>query len=105
MFYGIAWSAIIHGPESLFVISDVQHAIPRIMALAAIRAGDEAADVHALVIEVFPDSEGRATTARDQEKAIAGWRQGFQSKKLCAHGQSNARARERNPHGIAVSFC
>jgi hypothetical protein len=45
------------------MISDVKDAVARVVALAAIGAGDEAADVHALVVEVLADRESGAATA------------------------------------------
>ena len=51
----------------------MKQAAARIVALATIRAGDEAADVHASAVEIFRNSKCRATTARDQEHAIPGW--------------------------------
>ena len=48
-----------------------QEAIARVVALAAVGAGNEAAQVHASAIKVLGDGKGCATTARDEEHAEA----------------------------------
>ena len=62
---------MVHCPETLLVIPDLERAIARVVALAAIGAGDEAADVHAFVVEIVRDGESRTATARDEKESIA----------------------------------
>ena len=61
---------MVHCPETLLVIPDLEYAVARVMPLAAIGARDEAADVHAFVIEIVGDSESRTATARDEKEAV-----------------------------------
>ena len=56
-----------HFPEVLFLIIEMQQPVPRIVALAAVGAGNEAADVHPLAIVVFGDGKGAPTTAGYEE--------------------------------------
>jgi hypothetical protein len=62
-------SASANLPEAFVLIVEMQSAISRIVALAAVGAGNETADVHSLPIEIFGNCKGRATTAGDQEHA------------------------------------
>ena len=43
------------------------------MTLAAIRTGNEAADMRALAVEVLGNGKSRAATAWDEEHAVPGW--------------------------------
>jgi hypothetical protein len=61
--------AIINGPKALLMITEVKQAIARIVPLAALGAGNEAAQVHSLAIIVLGNSEAQAATAGDQEHA------------------------------------
>ena len=54
-------------------IAEAQHAIFRIVTLAAIGTGDEAANVRAPTIEVLSDGKCSATTAWDEEHAVPVW--------------------------------
>jgi len=62
-------SAAIDLPKMFVLKTKTQQPIPRIMALATIRAGNEAAQVHAVAVEVFGDGKGPAATAGDQQHA------------------------------------
>jgi len=59
-------SAPVHLPKTLVVISEAEQAIARIMPLATIWAGNEAAQMHTSPIEFFRNGEGCTATARDQ---------------------------------------
>ena len=83
-------STAVHFPEMFRLISETQEPVARIMPLAAIGAGNEAADVHALAIKVFRNSKARATTTWDEEHAhripfLLAHLQGFSPVVKCAH--------------------
>lgn len=51
------------------MIAKTQQAVARVVALAAVGAGNEAAKVHTFAVEVFGYSKGRAAAAGDQKHA------------------------------------
>jgi hypothetical protein len=60
-------SALVDFPETGRFVTDFQESILGIVTFTAIRAGKKIADVRALAIVVIGDSEGRTTTAWDEE--------------------------------------
>ena len=56
-------------PEALRLVIERQQAIARVVTLAAVRAGNEAAEVHSLAVVILGNGEGGAATAGDQEHA------------------------------------
>jgi hypothetical protein len=61
--------AAVYLPEVFVVIAEAEQAVARVVTLATVGAGNEAAKVHSLAVEVLGYSEGPATTARDEEHA------------------------------------
>jgi hypothetical protein len=61
--------AIINGPKAFLMITEAKQAIARIVPLAALGTGNEAAQVHSLTIIVLGNSEAQAATTGDQEHA------------------------------------
>src|SRR5450755_1899119 len=68
-------------PKAFLLVVEREQAIARVVALAAVRAGNEAANVHSPPVVIFGDGKGRAATAGDEEHAefplccclIVGW--------------------------------
>ena len=51
------------------MIDQPNQVVPRVVALAAVGTGNEAAEVHSLAIVILGDGKACAATARDQEHA------------------------------------
>src|SRR6266404_2557756 len=66
---GYQTSAAVHLPKAFLRIAHSQNPVLRIMTLAAIRTGKEAADMRALAVEVLGNGKSRAATAWDEEHA------------------------------------
>jgi len=56
-------------PEAFVLVVEGQQAIARIVTLAAVGAGNEAADVHSAAVVIFGNGKTGAATARDEEHA------------------------------------
>jgi hypothetical protein len=62
-------SAAIYFPKTVPRIAQPQHAVLGIVTFAAVGAGNKAANVRALAIEIFGNGKAGAATARDEEHA------------------------------------
>ena len=72
------------------MIAEAEQTIPGVVALPAVGAGNETADVHALAIKVFGNSKARATTTWNEQHAhripfLLAHLQGFSPAVKCAH--------------------
>ena len=56
-------------PKAFILVIKLQQAIARVVALAAIGAGNKASDVHAAAVVILGNGKVRAATARDEEHA------------------------------------
>ena len=56
-------------PEAFILIIELQQAIARVVALAAVGAGNEAANVQSPTIVILSDRKTGAATARDEKHA------------------------------------
>ncbi len=58
-------------PEMFGLIVKAEQAIARVVTLAAVRAGNEAPDVHSAAVVILGHGKAGAATARDQKHAKA----------------------------------
>jgi len=62
-------SAAADFPEAFSLVVERQQAIARVVTLAAVRAGNEAADMHSAAVVILGNGKRRAATAGDEEHA------------------------------------
>ena len=58
-------STLVNRPEAALMISNLQNPVAGIVTLAAVRARNEAPDMHSFAVEIFGNGEREPATAGD----------------------------------------